>query len=486
MRRRRLIILGAAVVVVAGAAFGYRRWVASAQTDAEEVQTAAVQRGTVSASIDAGGTLDAPQVETLSWGASGVVGSVMVAVGDSVQARETLMELDPDTLDASMIQAQAELLTAEADLADVLAGPSATELAQAGLRVANAQDALEDAQRTWTSQQEGNRGSSDTIAAAEASLVLAESDVNRAADAFNQVSGLPDDSPQRASALIRLVSARRARDSAARTLAWYTGHPTETQQALLDAEVATAEAELAEAQQALADLRGGPDQADVAAARARLAAAQEAVDQSRVLAPFDGTVVAISSFEGDWVGPNTAAAAVADLSHLQVSLSVSELEIGQITIGQEATITVDALPDLTVEGRVANVSIVGSVNQGVVTYPVTVSVDDPDPALQPGMTAAVSIITAKSENVLIVPNRAVRVSAGQNTVVVMYRGQQILVPVTLGLQGDSYSEVEEGSLQEGDEVVLNTSSTTSSQTNFMRGMGEPVFITGGGGFGPEP
>ncbi|OGO10073.1 MAG: hypothetical protein A2Y93_02735 [Chloroflexi bacterium RBG_13_68_17] len=485
MRKRRLIILGVALAVVAGATFGYLRWAASAQSDTEEVQTATVVLGTVAASIDAGGTLAAPQVETLTWGASGIVAPVSVAVGDTVPAGNLLMTLDPESLDASSVEAQATLLTAEADLADLLDGPSATALAAAELRLANARQALDEAQRTWSVQQEGNRAGADTVAAAQARLVLAEAEIDRVEDVYNQVSSLPENSPARAAALIQVVSARQARDSAARSLSWYTGHPTEIQQALLDAEVASAEAEVAEAQQALTELRDGPDESESAAARARVASAQEAVDQTRVVAPFDGTVVSISSAEGDVVKANTTALTVADLSRLQVSLDVSELEIGQIAVGQEATITIDALPDLTVAGRVSSVSIVGSVNQGVVTYPVTVSVEDPDPALQPGMTAAVSIIIDKRENVLVVPNRAVQVSGGQNTVVVLYQGQQIPVVVTLGLEGESYSEVLAGSLREGDEVVLNASSSASSttRTTFGQGGGEPIFIPGGG-FGP--
>ncbi len=152
MKKRRLVIVAAALLVVATAGFGYSRWAASAQDDEQALQTTTIRLGTVSASIDAGGTLSAPQVEAISWGTSGVVGAVRVAVGDTVQAGDILMELDPASLDASMVQARAELLAAEAALADLLDGASASELAQAGLRAANAQDALEEAQRDWTSQ----------------------------------------------------------------------------------------------------------------------------------------------------------------------------------------------------------------------------------------------------------------------------------------------------------------------------------------------
>jgi multidrug efflux pump subunit AcrA (membrane-fusion protein) len=90
----------------------------------------------------------------------------------------------------------------------------------------------------------------------------------------------------------------------------------------------------------------------------------------------------------------------------------------------------------------------------------------------------VSIVIERHENVLLVPNRALRLVGGQRSVVVVFEGQQVSVPVTLGLSNETNSEVMEGALQEGDAVVLNA--TTSAQTGFAGGGG---FI-GGGGFTP--
>jgi multidrug efflux pump subunit AcrA (membrane-fusion protein) len=128
--------------------------------------------------------------------------------------------------------------------------------------------------------------------------------------------------------------------------------------------------------------------------------------------------------------------------------------------------------------------MIGTVSQGVVNYPVTVRVTDADEEIRPGMTASVTIVVDQVEDALLVPNRAIRTSAGQRTVTVLFEGQQITVPVTIGLVGDSLSEVTGSQLREGDVVVINvaTSSTTSSGSQqsgtFIR--------SGGGGFGgPE-
>jgi HlyD family secretion protein len=460
------MIVGAAVVVVAIAVLGVRQWAASRQSSAQDLQTATVERGTVTSSVDAGGAIEVPRSASLMWRTSGTVGTVHVSVGDQVHEGDVLMELDPASVDASLVQAQADLLDAQQQLDELLAGPSEQDLAAAQLRLANAQDSLRQAEYNRTVQQQGNRASADTIAAARANLVLAQAEVDRAQDQYGDVSSNPENDTARASALIRLVEARQRRDSAERTLDWYVGHPTEIEQALLDAQVATAQAELDAAQSALDKLQNGPDPVEVAAARARVAAAQATVDQARLVAPFDGTVVAVGSDVGDPVSNGSAGVTIADLSQYEVQLSVSELDVENIAVGQEASLTLDAVPGQTFTGRVAYVPLVGASTQGVVTYPVTVVVDNPDPAIRPGMTAAVSIIVQRHENVLVVANRAIHVSSGQRTVTVLYQGQTISVPITLGLVGDTTSEVAEGALKEGDVVVLSSSSTSQSNAAF--------------------
>jgi multidrug efflux pump subunit AcrA (membrane-fusion protein) len=91
------------------------------------------------------------------------------------------------------------------------------------------------------------------------------------------------------------------------------------------------------------------------------------------------------------------------------------------------------------------------------------------------MTAAVSIVVAQHDNVLVVPNQAIHNAGNQRTVAVMFEGQQIQVSVTVGLAGDTTTEVTGGSLKEGDEVVINTSSSTRTNNNL-----------GGGSFGGPP
>lgn len=242
--------------------------------------------------------------------------------------------------------------------------------------------------------------------------------------------------------------------------------------------VAVAQADLLQTRADFTELQAGPLPENIVVAQAQVAAAQATVDQARVAAPFDATVVGVYSRAGDSVSSNLEAIALADLSYLEVQVDISEVDINGMFIGQEAVLTMDAAPGQTFAGRVSDVAFLGLVNQGVVTFPVTVVVDDPDPAARPGMTAAVSIVTDRHEDVLMVPNRAIRVSGGQRTVIVLFEGQQISVPVTLGLIGDIMSEIIDSALREGDAVVLNLPTTTQGGGGGGFGGG-----FGGGGFG---
>jgi HlyD family secretion protein len=117
------------------------------------------------------------------------------------------------------------------------------------------------------------------------------------------------------------------------------------------------------------------------------------------------------------------------------------------------------------------------VTQGVVNYPVLVSVSNPDASIMPGMTANLAITVAQDQNVLIVPLRAVRTQGTQKMVTVLYQGQEISVTVQVGLTNDTDAEITGGQLKAGDEVVVSGSSTTTQP----RGGGPGGFFFGRGG-----
>jgi multidrug efflux pump subunit AcrA (membrane-fusion protein) len=233
----------------------------------------------------------------LSFPTAGIVDVIMVEEGEMVEKGKTLVALEGrEQAQAALEAARFELILANQSL-DEAHRTSELVSAQTQLALANAQDALEDAEYNWRVQQEGYRASQSTIDTAQASLVIAEEEVDRTKANYDSYSGRSEDDAQRAMALIALSSARSARDSAIRNLNWYLGHPDDTQQAILDAKLSIAEAELGVSEQNWARVKGGPDPetieravARVATAKAQLKAAEAALSILVLEAPFAGTI----------------------------------------------------------------------------------------------------------------------------------------------------------------------------------------------------
>lgn len=152
--------------------------------------------------------------------------------------------------------------------------------------------------------------------------------------------------------------------------------------------------------------------AAVAGARASLASAQTDLDRSVIRSPINGVVVDRQVNVGQSVAASFQAATLfviaQDLSHLQANITVDEADIGEVRQGQEVEFTVDAFPDREFQGNVTQVRQQGASDQGVVSYTVVVSADNPDHTLLPGMTANANIVIERQSNVLRVPNTALR------------------------------------------------------------------------------
>lgn len=264
------------IVALIGGFFGYRAYRASQQqASLSDLQTEEASLGSLTGTVGATGTVRANQTAILTFQTSGTVESVSAGMGDRVVVGEQLARLKRTSLPSQVIMAQADLVTAQRALDDLLYSVQASAMAQRAL--AQAQDALDDANYMLSVRQEGNRASQETLDATRADLILAERDVEQVQAIFDRLAGRPEDDPTRAIALSNLAAARQRRDTILRNLNWYIGRPSETEQALLDADVALAEAQLADALREWERVKDGPDPEDVAAAEARVAAAQATV-----------------------------------------------------------------------------------------------------------------------------------------------------------------------------------------------------------------
>ncbi len=464
--KRWVVILIVVGVLVAGY-FGVQAYSQSqAQKSIEDLQTEIIAKGDLTATVGATGSVRSNQTALLSFQTSGTVDFVHQGLGERVSAGEVLATLKMNSLSSQIILAEAELVSAKRALDDLLFSRQSSAAAQ--LALAQAVETLEDAEYVEYVRQEGYRASKDTIRAAEANLVLANQEVDVAQQRYDHASG----ETSRALALSNLISAKKKRDSIQRNINWYLGSPTDGEQALLDADVAIAEARLADAQREWERVKDGPNPDDIRAAEARVAASEATLDLARITAPFAGSITSIDVLAGDKVSPGTPGFRIDDLSRLLVEVEISEVDINRVALGQSVTLNFDAVLDQVYNGVVVEKGLIGISLQGVVSFPVTVELMDADEAIKPGMTAAVNIIVEQIENVVLVPNRAVRVRDGERVVYLLENGVMTPTPVVLGATSDLYSEVLEGDVKMGDEIILNPPS-------FIFESGEPPGFMGG-------
>ena len=197
---------------------------------------------------------------------------------------------------------------------------------------------------------------------------------------------------------------------------------------------------------------------------------QDAMNNYTITAPISGTIIEKDAKVGDAVKAGDTLCIVYDLSYLEMSINVDELQISSISVGQKVQITADAVPDKTYVGTVTRVSMKGTANGGTTTYPVTIRIDDTD-GLRPGMNANAEIVVAEANNALVVPNAAVvrgsyvlvtkdsPSAANADTAMEAPEGF-VYVPVKTGVSDDDYTQIVSG-IQEGDTIGYDPSSVSS-------------------------
>ena len=197
---------------------------------------------------------------------------------------------------------------------------------------------------------------------------------------------------------------------------------------------------------------------------------QDTMNNYTITAPISGTIIEKDAKVGDAVKTGDTLCIVYDLSYLEMSINVDELQISSISVGQQVQITADAVPDKTYVGTVTRVSMKGASNGGTTTYPVSIRIDDTD-GLRPGMNANAEIVVAEAKNALVVPNAAVvrgsyvlvtkdsPSAANADTTMEAPEGF-VYVPVKTGVSDDDYTQIVSG-IQEGDTIGYDPSSVSS-------------------------
>ncbi len=455
MKKRWGIVIIAVFLLLLVFFFYYRTRQQQIAKATSKYETVAVQRGQLIATIGGTGSVHANQTAVLAWQTSGTVEQVNVKTGDQVKAGQELANLSRDSLPQSIIMAQADLTQAKQALDDLYTSAE-TQKNNAMQAITKYANAVRDAQYQLDNY---------TIPTSQIGLSPIEAldktkqKLDEARAAFEPYKYKSLDDPTRKDLKEALDNAQSDYDAAVKRLQYVYN---------LDVAVSN----LNKARQDYEKWKNGPAPEDIAAAEARIAAAEATVNLARLTAPFSGTVTQVEIKPGDQVAPGKVTFRIDDLSSLQVDVEISEVDINRVQIGQDAILNFDAILGKDYHGKVKQVAPVGTIEQGVVNFIVTIELNDANPQVKPGMTAAANIIVEQLNDVLLVPNRAVRLVEGKRVVYILHNGSPKAVPVTLGASSDENSQVLEGEIKVGDLVVLNPPVTFQQN-------GHPPFVNGG-------
>ncbi len=352
---------------------------------------------------------------TMGFATSGQLERVMVEEGDRVAAGQVLLRLASGRQAAAVLQAEAELSSARAQLALLEAGTRAEDLAAAEAAVRSAAAAVDAARGAWAA-------STAALAKLDAGptweeLAIVERRVEEAKNALWGAQSRRDsicgrvpkyaDPADCDGARAAVQQAEEEVRIAELTLHQAMAGPRAEDRAAAQAAVqqargqwTAAQERQAEAQANLERLRNGAHPAELEAARARVDQALAALEQARLnlddtelRAPFAGTVMALSVKEGETVLAGAPVLQLADTSSWLVETEdLTELNVVDIQVGDRAEVTFDALPDVTLEGRVSRIDGVGRDRLGDIVYTVVIAPTRHEPRLRWNMTAVVRLV----------------------------------------------------------------------------------------------
>jgi len=499
------------------------QWAAVAQTTATSqspttVVTTTIRPATGVATISAAGNIDVITTTSVVFQVNGTVASVNVQAGDKVNTGDVLSTLDttdlqraerqaelnlttsqaalqkitnPDPPDVQAVQAQ--LASAQQNLDKVLAGPTASQLAAARANLASAQDA-------YTKLLAGQ--TQDQLTQLAAAVANAQEALQQAQSAYDKVAG-----PGNAGSTTQAQTLQNATVAYQNAVAAYN-------QATQPPDAATVQADLnaiKNAQYQLENLQ--PTQADIAAARASVQSAQTALDKltapsqidiqtaqvavqqaqlnlelaktnlddATLRAPIAGTILTVGIVVGQQVSTGFQAVTMADVSQLQLTVNLAEVDVTRIQVGEWVDISIDALPGLTYHGTIIRIAPSSTSVQGVVNYPVTIQLTDKDLSnVRPGMTAVANMADIHASAGWLVPTNAIQQQQGKSVVMVIRNGQPTPVQVTPGEQQGEWTVVQSPDLHAGDAVVGSVS-VNQQQQQRRGGFGGPFSGGGGGG-----
>lgn len=471
------ILIAVVLLAVFGAAgwFGFQRFQArrTALADVPSYETVAVERGSISSTVSATGSIEPEAEVALSFRASGRVEQVLVSVGQPVEAGQLLAQLDVNDASLALEQADVSLQISRAQLEKLEKPPSDSDIiaAQANITVgqasvASAEAALASAQASYRQLLAG--ASAAELAVQEAQVRQAAVNVRQAQSAYDEVKSRPN-----AGALPQAVQLEQ------NTITYEVAQAqlALTQQAADEAQVAAALAQIAQAelgvrqarsnllvaQDALNSLLEGQSAEDLEIARAQVRQAELSklqaelsLNNSMLYAPINSVVSQVNLRQGELYGGSALPAIVlTDLVSFHMTVLVDEIDVRQVQLGQTVRLSLDALPDADISGQVTKVSPTAREVGGVVAYEVEIVPETTDAQLRAGMSATAIITTAQVDNILLVPNRYIQLDreSGRAFVQKIINDVPTLQEVEMGLRNDRFTQVLAG-LTQTDQIAL--------------------------------
>lgn len=485
-----------------------------------QLQTAAARLGDLTVFATGAGQLVPASETSIGFDESGTLSELLVKVGDKVQAGRVLAHLHADQTDAEITLAKADaqqkVLSAQQTLNDLFSS-ARKDTAQALKAVQDADQALKDLQNSDLQEAQALQAvtvaqkavveaqlayhnartpaDQGTIDSYYAEFRLAKAKLEDAAARFDDYAKKPDDDPEKASEQVKYSAALSAYNNALRNYNAVSGTGSELEQQITAADLATAQARLADAQREYDRLKNGPSQAEIAlaqsnlavanaqyeavknrpdpveieVAKANLASAQEILKEAEetqtmleLTAPADGTILSIDASVGETLGTENIIT-IADLSRPILNVYLDETDWDKVVVGYEADVVFDSLPDTTFTGDVVEIgpSLETVSNVDTVAARVQLEVEEGSEqlSLPVGSNATVDVISGRTQNAVLVPVEALReISPGEYAVFVMQNGEPRLRLVKVGLIDYTSAEITDG-LQAGDIVTTGVVET---------------------------
>src|SRR5687767_2036838 len=462
--KTRLAMVVAAVALVALAGF----WFWGDGANAAEYMTAKVERGNLRNTVTATGTLQAVTTVQVGSQASGAISALYADFNSTVKKGQVVAQLDPSVAQAQVQQARANLAQAEAQLQQARA--SVTQ-SRAGVNQSRA--GISDAQAKAMAAGSTTQNQQSAVVAAEANVAVLKAQLDDARSVLNQEQSLLQSGviSQRefltAQTAYKTAEARYNQSLAQLRMAQLSAQSASNSgQAQAAAQVQQAQAQAAQSQGQVVGAQAQVENAaaQVQQARAALQLTELNLRHTTITSPIDGVVVSRDVNVGQTVAASLSAPTLftiaQDLTQMQVIANIDQADIGLVEQAKSVKFTVDAFPGKDFDGKIAEMRLNPVNVQNVVTYNVVINVENPEQKLKPGMTANLTITIDERNDVLKVPNSALRFTPQDGT-----RQRARNASGTQGEGGQGQGQGQRRQRQQGDNAAAGGNDGDSGRRN---------------------